>query len=160
MGHVTASNRIQAPIEPVWTALADITALPRWTPGVLGCHLLTDQGTGVGAIRFIDRGKGNYLKEEVVAWEPPHLLTFRVIETSFPLQTSDIRFSLEAGDGGTAVTMDITYRMKFGILGRLMDLVFVRRAYRKGMPVMLGGLQQYVEASGGGVPDEVRTLDE
>ena len=69
----------------------------------------------------------------------------RIIETNLPFKTADIRFSLEQRSTQTLVTVSPTYVLKFGLLGRLMDVVFVHSQYRKGMANLLKGLKQYVE---------------
>jgi hypothetical protein len=126
--------------------LADIGDIHRWNPGVVNSQLTTDSATGVGACRHCDLGGVNYLDEEVVEWEVGKRLTMRIVGTNLPFMTADIRFALRAADGATVVTLSPEYTLKFGPLGRLLDLLYVRRTYLKGMNDLLEGLKHYVES--------------
>ena len=92
--------------------------------------ITTDQTTGVGAGRHCDLGGKNYLDEEVVEWEAETGLTMRIIGTNMPFETADIRFTLRSDSGdSTVITLSPQYVLKFGPLGKILDLLFVRRNY-------------------------------
>lgn len=78
-------------------------------------------------------------------WDPQREITLRVIETNFPLCTSDIRTVLEADGNATIVTIDTRYALKYGALGRALDALFVRREYRRGLEASLAGLKSHAE---------------
>lgn len=137
--------RIHASAEQVWAALADIGAIHRWNPGVVHSYVTTERTAGLGAGRRCDLGGKNYLKEEVVEWEPGKRLTLRIIDTSLPFKAADIRFVLHPDVSGTRVAVSPDYRLKFGPLGTILDRLYVRGAYRKGMTALLYGLKRYVE---------------
>ena len=145
MGRFSTETRIDAPKDAVWEVLADVGGIYRWNPGVVSSHLTTEEGTGVGACRHCDLGGGNYLDEKVVEWEADKRLTMRIIGTNLPFGTADIRFTLRSEDGFTIVTVSPDYRVKFGPLGALLDLLYVRRSYTKGMKALLAGLKRHVE---------------
>jgi uncharacterized protein YndB with AHSA1/START domain len=147
MAQLSATQIIEAPVTRVWEVLADMTSLERWGPGVKRCYLLTEQGAGVGAVRFIDRGGKNYLKEQVTAWEPYRELSCRIIETNFPLLAAYIRTRFEAVGAATLVTIDISYTLNYGAFGRLLDAIFIRRVYMRGIEAMLGELRRYIEVT-------------
>ena len=69
----------------------------------------------------------------------------RIIETNMPM-TADIRFRLAAEGDSTKVSVSPEYRVKYGPIGSLMDVLFVRRTYEKGMRALLAGLKRHVEA--------------
>ena len=137
---------IDAPVEEVWKVLADIGNIYRWNPGVVKSHVTTDEETGIGAGRHCDLGGKNYLDEEIVEWEDQKRLTVRIIGTNMPFKTADIRFVLRRNDEtSTVVSVSPEYTLKFGVLGKLMDVLLVRRTYIKGMNNMLKGLQTFIE---------------
>ncbi|MCP5052457.1 MAG: hypothetical protein GY940_35140 [bacterium] len=41
--------------------------------------------------------------------------------------------------------MALEYKLKFGVIGKLMDVMMVRSKYRKGMAKLLQGLKKHVE---------------
>ena len=131
--------------EKVWDALADIGNIYEWNPGVVHSEQTTPGEVSVGARRHCNLGGKNYLDEEVVEFERPHKLTIRITDTNLPFQTADIQFRIEPQGDETTVMVSPKYQLKFGLLGRLLDLVIVRSLYRKGMRELLHGLKNYVE---------------
>ena len=146
MGTFSRQIEIQAPVTEVWSALADIGNIAAWNPGVIESHTTTATTTGMGACRFCDLGGKNYLREEVVAYRPEHRITMRITETNLPFQQADIQFDLQPAGDHTLVSISPIYKLKYGPLGSLMDLLMVRRTYTRGMENLLAGLKDYVES--------------
>ena len=136
---------INAPRTAVWQALADIGNIYQWNPGVRASHSTSDAGTGVGATRYCDLGGSNYLDEEVVHWQPNEAVTMRITGTNLPFATADIRFMLREEGDGTAVSVSPIYQLKFGLLGKLLNAVYVNKNYKQGMIALLAGLKKFVE---------------
>jgi uncharacterized protein YndB with AHSA1/START domain len=140
------STVIDAPADRVWAALADIGSISVWNPGVKNSHLTSELDSALGATRHCDLGGRNYLDEEVVEFAAGQALTMRITNTNLPFQRADIRFRLEPQGATTRVSVSPEYQLKFGPVGRLMDLVMVRRTYEKGMQGLLRGLKRHIEA--------------
>ncbi|MGH9335399.1 MAG: SRPBCC family protein [Vicinamibacteria bacterium] len=145
MSSFSTEIRIDASVDRVWATLADIGTIDRWNPGIVGSRLTTDMPAGVGARRYCDLGRRMYLREEVIEWEPGERLTMRVVDTNLPIRAADIRFTLIPNRDGTIVRVSPEYALKFGLLGRALDRVYVRGVYEDGMKALLSGLKQYVE---------------
>jgi uncharacterized protein YndB with AHSA1/START domain len=145
MASFTVERFINAPVRRVWEELAHIPSIHVWNPGVKHSYATGNEETGLGAARHCDLGGANYLKESVVTFEEQQRLTMRIDETNLPFTSADIRFTLRPQDDGTLVTVSPEYRLKFGPLGALLDAVYVRRTYTKGMGALLKGLKQHVE---------------
>ncbi len=148
MGEFEEQVTVSAPPEKVWDVLADIGNIYSWNPGVVHSEQTTPGEVAVGACRRCNLGGKNYLDEEVIEFERPHKLTIRITDTNLPFKTADIRFSLEPHGDGTIVKVSPKYQLKFGWLGKVLDLVMVRSQYRKGMRDLLRGLKDYVERRG------------
>lgn len=70
----------------------------------------------------------------------------QITKTNLPFANADIRFSLhEADKNKTIVKVSPLYTLKFGPIGAIMDKIFVRRTYKKGMQNLLQGLKEYCE---------------
>jgi uncharacterized protein YndB with AHSA1/START domain len=99
---VTSQTTVVAPIDTVWDALSNHSGISRWAPGltVTMDRLGTADPNGVGAIRRIaSPGPGPDIVEEVVTFEPPHLLGYEALSgTPFPGYAGEVRLS-EAGAG-------------------------------------------------------------
>jgi hypothetical protein len=138
---------IDAPVDEVWTVLADIGTISTWNPGVKDSHQTTGGNVEKGACRHCDLGGKNYLIEEVVTFEPTLAITFRITDTNLPFKAADIRFTLTEDRGATSVTVSPIYELKFGVVGKLLDTLIVQPTYRKGMKELLRGLKSHVEGS-------------
>jgi uncharacterized protein YndB with AHSA1/START domain len=99
---VTSQTTVAAPIETVWDALSNHVGISGWAPGlsVTMDRVGTEDPNGVGAIRRISSpGPGPDIVEEVVAFEPPHLLGYKALSgTPFPGYAGEVRLT-QAGSG-------------------------------------------------------------
>lgn len=149
MSSFTERLMIDAPIDEIWAVLDDIGAIADWNPGLLASRRTNDV-IGVGGTRLCELPGGNSLTEEVVERHEPEAITFRITDSTLPFRTADIAFTLRGGGGGssaTVVTVAPTYVLRYGLVGRLLDLLAVRRSYRRGMRALLRGLEQRVSAT-------------
>jgi uncharacterized protein YndB with AHSA1/START domain len=147
MSEFTETIHINAPVAEVWAVLADIGTISDWNPGVKASRQTTDGEVTNGSCRSCDLGGKNYLDEEVVSFEPSSKITFRITDTNLPFASADIRFNLMIEGNGTVVEVSPLYKLKFGLFGRILDVLAVSATYRKGMRDLLQGLKSHVEAT-------------
>lgn len=146
MSGFSSQVMIAGSVDEVWEELSDIGNIYEWNPGVQESHLTSEISQGVGASRHCDLEDGNYLDEDVIEWDPSRVLTIRTARTSLPLQRADIRFTLQEIEEGTTVRIISDYELKYGLLGKLLDALFVRRKFSRAMDTLLAGLKEQVEA--------------
>ena len=144
MSTFEVSININASVEQVWVVLADIGTIDKWNPGVTNSYK-TNSKENLGASRHCDLKGKSYLKEDVVKWIPNESLTMGITETNLPFQSADINFTLQSDSDRTRVTVSPVYQLKYGLLGKLLDKMFVHNTYKKGMIALLEGLKNYVE---------------
>lgn len=136
---VTSHTTVAAPIETVWDKLIDHVGMSQWGPGItvtMDKHG-TDDPNGVGAVRRIaSPGPGPDIVEEVVAFEPPHLLRYKALSgTPFPGYAGEVR--LTSAGSGTRISYTISSTARFALvkapLAVLCQLLlrFLARASRK-----------------------------
>jgi len=146
MGEFAVSTDIRAPVDQVWSRLADIGAIAEWNPGVQESYVTNNQTHGVGACRRCNLGGSNTLDEEVVAFDANREIIFRITRTNLPFERADIRFELQSPSATTTkVTCSPVYKLKYGFLGQVLDKVAVQRQYRNGMQNLLSGLKKDLE---------------
>ncbi len=145
MSGFTTQTIVKAPVDRVWDKLSDFGNISEWNPAIRNSRLTSAIPQGMGASRRCDADKGTYLEESVIAWDPKQSLTIRITKTNLPLQAGDIQFMLRDVEAGTAVEITADYRVKFGLLGTVIDALFVRRAFRTAMDTLLAGLKNHVE---------------
>jgi uncharacterized protein YndB with AHSA1/START domain len=112
------------PIEQVWAVLSDYAGYARF-PGVTAARVLKaghDHPAGVGAMREVSVA-GTTFVEEIVEFEPPHMLAYKIVE-SRPIK----------------IVHDIG-RMRLTARGRQTDLDWTTTA-TVGIP-LIGGLLAY-----------------
>lgn len=145
MGTFTKQITINASKEKIWNTLGDIGSIHVWNPGVVDSHTTSSGEIGLGSARYCNLGGKNYLEEEVVEWIPGKKMTIRIVGTNLPFAMADIRFKLENRGSTTDVTVSPEYKLKYGVIGKLLDVMMVRTQYGKGMEGLLQGLKQHVE---------------
>jgi len=101
--HVETTAVAAAPIEAVWTLVADITTWSQW--GQWDETTREREGVpapdGVGALRRFRRGRRVHT-EEVVAFEVPRRLAYEVRE-GLPVRDYHAEVMLESVGGGTRI---------------------------------------------------------
>ena len=113
--HVTSQTTVTAAIETVWDALSNHVGISRWAPGltVTMDRLGTGDPNGVGAVRRIAApGPAPDIVEEVVAFEPPHLLGYKALSgIPFPGYAGEVRLT-ETG-AGTRISYTVSSTASF-----------------------------------------------
>lgn len=135
----------------VWELLATLDALERYDPGVASSRITSPTRVGIGATRQCDLKPGGWFRERVTTWEPERALGFELFECTLPVKRLRHDYILTWTAGGTRVQQRMEYRLKFGLLGFLMDALLVRRRWRAGIDAFLAGLKQLAESSPGNV---------
>lgn len=123
---VTSQTTVAAPIDTVWDALSNHSGISRWAPGltVTMDRLGTADPNGVGAIRRIaSPGPGPDIVEEVVTFEPPHLLGYEALSgTPFPGYAGEVRLS-EAGAGTHTISSTASFPLVKASLAMLCQVL-------------------------------------
>lgn len=109
MSTTRRTRGIPAPPAAVWATLADFGAIARWAPPVDHSCLVAQGDEPLGTARRVQVGATTLL-EEVVAWDPPHLLAYRLrglpallgeVRTEWRLESADTA----AGDATATATI-------------------------------------------------------
>ena len=109
-----------APVDVVWPLLGRASRWREWS--FLTRSELERDGApdpdGVGAVRrFSAYGVGS--REEVVAWDPPHHLAYRIL-SGFPVRNYRSDVTLEPHAGGTRIEWTGSFDPKWPGTGRLL----------------------------------------
>jgi len=137
---------IQAPIEKIWEALSNIEELDKYDPTVKKSIAISANKSGVGAKRKVDMRDGkNWFEEQCTICDSEEALAYELTNCSFPVHQLRHSYSFEKKENGIKVVQIMEYRMKFGLLGKIMDTLMVRKRSDKGIKQFLAGLKVYAE---------------
>ena len=137
---------INAPIEKIWEALSNIEELDKFDPTVKKSTALTPKKNGIGATRKVVMKDGkNWFEDEVIEFEPNKSLTYQLSNCSFPVSGLKHSYSFEETGSCVKVKQIMQYRVKFGLLGKIMDSLMIRKQTKDGIKKFFEGLKSYLE---------------
>jgi ligand-binding SRPBCC domain-containing protein len=140
MTTLTNSISIDAPVDRVWSILANLTELADYDPTVGAV-----EETSASSRRVTMRDGKHWFEERLAASEPNTSLEYELTACNFPIARLSHRYSFAARDGHTTVTQVMDYAPKLGPLGRLMDAALLRKNFDAGVKAFLDGLKEHVE---------------
>ncbi len=142
---IAASIEIAANASQVWAVVADFSAVDTWANQVTRSYQIGDKSSGVGAQRHCDIQGFGGIDERVTDWIEGSSLSYEVTPLG-PLGVSHNRWTIEPLDSGYCkVTTELGYDIRFGLLGRIMHSIFMRRKLEQAFPKSLQALKHRVE---------------
>ena len=145
---------IQAPSHSVWEVLEDFGGVSEWAPYMRRSSLVGSQKSGVGASRFMRHAWGFSFEETVTEWTDDHGFSFDVHRAPFPMKDVHETWVTGHHNGLSTVSTRVSYSMRLGFLGNLVDWMLVRFVVRREMRAGLLGLKQHVESKSELIPQE------
>lgn len=137
---------IQAPLEKIWEVLATPELLDKYDPTVRKSLLISDEKTSLGAKRRVDMLDGkNWFEEKITVYKPNQALTYELTACSFPVHQLKHSYSFEKLGEQIKVSQVMKYKVKFGLLGKLLDVLIMRKQSDRGIKKFFGGLKSYLE---------------
>lgn len=137
---------VNASVEKLWNILTDLELLDKYDPTVKQSTLVSTEKTGIGAKRKVTMLDGkNWFKEEVTVFKPNESLTYQLTDCSFPIQGLQHSYSFEKIGTQTKVKQVMEYTVKFGLLGKLLDAMMIRKQSDAGIKKFFAGLKEYAE---------------
>ena len=118
MQSIVMKAYIHAPIERVWDVFSDHEGYSR-LKGVNYSKLLkegTRERNGVGAVREV-HGMGAEFIEDIVTYEPPRLLEYKVVRCNKPIEHEIGRVELISRGEGTEIHWVSRFRLKVPLIG-------------------------------------------
>ena len=137
--------KINAPVEKVWQVLADLESVKFTNLLVKTVKIISPNKEGVGSARHCDFKDGKFVEERITAFEPNRLISFELYKHQWPLVFMRWTNKLEKRDGGTWLVSDTEYELKFGLLGRVLNTLIMRRKFYQIIEGALNETKIYVE---------------
>ena len=137
---------INAPIEKIWEALSNIENLDKFDPTVKKSTAITQEKSGIGAKRKVDMLDGkNWFEEKVTLFKINEAIVYQLTDCSFPINGLKHSYSFEKIGNQTKVKQVMEYTVKFGVLGKILDSLMIRKQTSSGIIKFFNGLKEYAE---------------
>ena len=137
--------KINAPVEKVWRTLADLESVKFTNTLVKTVKVISKNKEGVGSARHCDFKDGKFVEERVTAFKPNKLISFELYKHQWPLVFMRWTNILEKQGNTTLLVSDTEYELKFGIVGKIMNALIMRRKFSQIIDDALGKLKRYIE---------------
>ena len=139
---------VNASVEKVWSILTDLELLEKYDPTVKKSTLISTEKTGIGAKRKVDMLDGkNWFDEKITVFKPNEALTYQLTECSFPIKELRHSYNFERIGTQTKVKQVMEYTVKFGLLGKFLDSMMIRKQSDGGIKKFFKGLKTYTETN-------------
>lgn len=137
---------VNASIERIWAMLTDLELLEKYDPTVKKSTIVSKEKTGVGAKRKVLMLDGkNWFDEKVTVFKPNEALTYQLTDCSFPIKGLKHSYTFEPSGHQTKVKQVMEYTVKFGLFGKLLDRLMIRKQSDAGIKKFFSGLKSYAE---------------
>ena len=151
MSNVRVSKRVKVPAGRVWEVLSDYGNIYKFHPKVKASSILTGNDRGLGAKRRCEFHDKSSVVEEITEWEEGKGFSLVLSEISMPLKRAEASMRVAPlGSDASTVTISMDYDVKYGPMGRLMDLMMMRGMMRKMFSQLIEGLEEYALSGGEG----------
>ncbi len=145
MAILTHEIQINVPAEKLWNILSDLEQVGNYNPLVDSVKYISNNKTGVGASRQCQFKPKGYAKERVTAMQQMESISMEMYESEWPLRHMRWTNYLKTENGHTVLKTITDYKVKFGLLGALMDRVVMKPKFNKILDELFISLKQYAE---------------
>ncbi|EPJ49256.1 MAG: hypothetical protein OFPI_25610 [Osedax symbiont Rs2] len=144
---VAATVIINARQQQVWELLEDFYDVYTWVPTVKKSHSLNDKKLGIGAGRYCELDGFGSIEEYITGWYPGIGFVYQITPLG-PLDRSHSSWWLtEMADGRTELTVTLSYNIRFGLFGKMMHKLVMRKKLEESLPDTLLAVKNKVESN-------------
>lgn len=135
---------INAPVEKVFATLSDLASVRHYNPLVNTVEIISPNATGVGSARHCVFKDGKFAKERVTASVPNQSISFDLYEHQWPLAYMRWTNRLQQEGTQTRLIADTEYAPSMGMLGKLMDMLMMKRQFDKIIAQSLAQMKAHI----------------
>src|ERR1043165_2890363 len=139
---------INAPVEKIWNILSNPELVDKYDPTVKSSTLISNEKSGIGAKRKVLMLDGkNWFEEKITVFQPNQALTYQLTDCSFPIKGLQHSYSFERAGNQTRVKQIMEYSVKYGLLGKLLDGIMIRKQSDNGIKKFFSGLKSFAQTN-------------
>jgi hypothetical protein len=136
---------IAASKEKVWQVLQDFSNVYTWAPSVSASYQIGDKANGIGGGRHCELDGFGAIDEYITQWHVGEGFVYTVTPLG-PLDKSHSSWWLTAkGDHQTELEVVFSYNIRFGLFGKLMHRLMMRKKLVAALPETLTAVKTRVE---------------
>ena len=140
--------KVRKPMAEVFSVLSDLEAVQQYNPNVVSAKYISVNQKGVGAARQCDLGKDGVVKERVTEFKENESISMELYEHNWPLEYMKWNTSVEEEADGTLISQKMEYKMKFGLLGSLLDGLFMKKKMDSNLNSIFSSMKSHIESGG------------
>lgn len=138
---------INTPAATVWDVLKDFGNVSDWAPTVSESHYLTIQTEGVGTERHCHVvGFGN-IQEHVTDWYEGQGFAYSVTALGPLAESTSSWWLTRIDDETTKLEVVFSYDIRFGLFGKILHKLVMRKKLEKSLPETLAATKKHVETN-------------
>ena len=145
----SVSMVVDLPQQQVWNLISDLEQVSNYAPGVERVEITSNYSTGEGASRRVYKAQGDWLDETVTQWYDGLGFNLRLHQgdaAPFPFARASFEYNLQPlSAAATAVHLSLVYQPRYGLLGQVIDGLFLGGQVEKQVMAVATGLKQYSE---------------
>ena len=137
---------IKVSINEVWRVFNDFKNIYQWHHMVESSRLTSSNNEGLGATRIIQMyGSVKEVTEKVVEYENGKFLKMEFLNHGMPVKKIEAEFrTKQVSDSATEVTVTMNQDLKFGLFGKFLHALFMKRMIQKSQRGILDGLEKHI----------------
>lgn len=139
--------KVQKPKSEVFSVLSDLESVQKYNPSVVSAKYISPNLQGVGAARQCDLGKDGKIKERITAFKENEYIEMELYEHKWPIEFMRWNTSFKEEPDGTLVSQKMEYKMKFGVLGSLLDSLVMKKKMNSNLNSIFSAMKTYIEKS-------------
>ncbi len=140
------TRTIKAPSSEIWAVLSDFSNIQMFHPNVQDVDQLSEADRGLGAARRCNFYGGGSAVEKITGWEEGRYFGCTVSGGPAPIQNATAAMGVNKIDSQhSEVYIEMNYVPKWGILGKILNLLVLRFAMQSTFKKVLKGLQLHLE---------------
>jgi len=131
--------------ENVFKILSQIDNVDEWNPPIHEAIFISENKYGIGAARQCTLPDGSIIQERVTNILENEFIEMEMLKHNMPVDFFRWKIDIKDSELGSYVQQTTTYKVKYGLLGVLLDRVVMRESMVEVFNESYQGLKQYVE---------------
>jgi len=129
----------------VYKILSKIDNVDEWNPPVHEAIFISENKQGIGATRQCTLADGSIVKETVTNAVENNFIEMEMIKHNMPVNYFKWKIDIKEAGNGTLVQQTTRYKMKYGLLGILLNKILIENSMKKVFNESYQGLKKYID---------------